>query len=46
MLQSGGLVASILIGTVIVLAFINSIIGSFGAFVVSNLRKNKQDDGL
>ena len=46
MLQSGSLVASIFIGTVLVLAFINSIIGSFVAFVVSNLTKNKQDDGL
>ncbi len=46
MLQSGSLVVSIFIGTVLVLAFINSIIGSFVAFVVSNLTKNKQDEGL
>jgi hypothetical protein len=46
MLQSGSLVISVFIGTVLVLAFIYSIIGSFVSFVVSNLTNNKQDEGL
>lgn len=45
-LQSGSLVVSVFIGTILVLAFTNSIIGSFVAFVVSNLTKNRQDEGL
>jgi hypothetical protein len=46
MLQSGSLIISFFIGTALILAFINSIIGSFVAFVVSNITVNKQDERL
>lgn len=41
-LQSGDLVTVVFIGSLLVMVFFYSIIGSFGAFVVYNL-KNKQD---
>lgn len=37
MLQSGSIIISVFIGTVLALAFIYSVIGAFFAFVVSNL---------
>ncbi|AKB39436.1 hypothetical protein MSMAW_0445 [Methanosarcina mazei WWM610] len=45
-LQYGGIALSVLIGFALVMVFFYSIIGSFGAFVVSNLSRNKQDEGL
>lgn len=45
-LQYGGIALSALIGFVLIMIFFYSIIGFFGAFVASNLSRNKQDEGL
>ncbi|AKB38363.1 hypothetical protein MSSAC_3773 [Methanosarcina siciliae C2J] len=46
MLQDGGVALSALIGFALIMVFFYSIIGSFGAFVASNLSSNQQDEGL
>lgn len=45
-LQSDSSVVSVFIGYLLIMIFFYSIIGFFGAFVASNLRRNKQDEGL
>lgn len=45
-LQYGGIALSALIGFVLIMIFFYSIIGFFGAFIASNLSRNKQDEGL
>ena len=45
-LQYGGIALSVLIGFALMMVFFYSMIGSFGAFVASNLSRNKQDEGL
>lgn len=45
-LQYGGAALSALFGFALIMAFFYSIIGSFGAFVASNLSSNQQDEGL
>ncbi|WP_440947025.1 hypothetical protein ACSAZL_01685 [Methanosarcina sp. T3] len=45
-LQYGGIALSVLIGFALIMVFFYSIIGSFGAFVASNLSSNQQDEGL
>lgn len=46
MLQEGGIAIPLVIGLALIMVFFYSIIGSFGAFVASNLSRNKQDEGL
>jgi len=46
MLQYGGIAIPVVIGVLLIMVFFYSIIGSFGAFVASNLNRNKQDEGL
>ncbi|HII01896.1 TPA: hypothetical protein HA351_09715 [Methanosarcinaceae archaeon] len=45
-LQSDGPSMSVFIGSLLVLVFFYSIIGSFGAFVTCNLSRNEQGRGL
>ena len=45
-LQYGGIALSVLFGFALIVIFFDSIIGSFVAFVASNLSRNKQDEGL
>lgn len=45
-LQSDGSVVSVFIGYLLIMIFFYSIIGFFGAFIASNLSRNKQDEGL
>ncbi len=45
-LQYGGIALSALVGFLLIMVFFYSIIGSFGAFVASNLSRNKEDEGL
>ncbi|MDQ1254955.1 MAG: hypothetical protein QG646_4225 [Euryarchaeota archaeon] len=45
-LQYGGIALSALVGFLLIMVFFYSIVGSFGAFVASNLSRNKEDEGL
>lgn len=45
-LQYGGIALPLFVGLALIMVFFYSIIGSFGAFVASNMSKNKQDEGL
>jgi hypothetical protein len=45
-LQYGGIVLSAFVGVLLIMFFFYSIIGSFVAFVASNLSRNKEDEGL
>jgi len=45
-LQYGGIALSVLFGFALIVVFFDSIIGSFVAFVASNMSRNKQDEEL
>lgn len=45
-LQYGGIALYVLFGFALIVVFFDSIIGSFVAFVASNMSRNKQDEEL